>query len=161
MPVLVLVLLLSQLLLLHVVQLFLVGRVVVRVLGGRLVMAHNLIRLIWLLSTHVARHVSVERAIVSVAWLLHRINCPTPILARNLMVLHLLNNLLHVLARALQLGELLLEADVKGLQRDDFLWRGHALDTSEQVVGHVVGNLKNPILLQVDLSHARVLNLID
>ena len=54
-----------------------------------------------------------------------------------------------------------MEADVEGLQRDDFLWWGHALDTSEQVVSHVVGNLKNPILLQVDLSHARVLNLID
>ena len=101
MSVLVLVLLLSKLLLLHVVQLFLVGRVAVRVLSGCLVMAHNLIRLIWLLPTHVAWHVCVERAVVSVPGLLHGINCRTPILARNLMVLHLLNNLLHVLTRAL------------------------------------------------------------
>ena len=78
-----------------------------------------------------------------------------------MVVLHLLNNLLHVLACALQLSELFLKAYVESLKRDDFLRWSHALDTSEQVVSHIVGDLKNPILLQVNLSHVDVLDLID
>ena len=45
------------------------------------------------------------------------------ILSSNLMVLHLLNYLLHVLTCVLQLSELFLEADVEGFKRDDFLGR--------------------------------------
>ena len=78
-----------------------------------------------------------------------------------MMVLHLLNNLLHVLTRALKLRELLLETHVESFQGDDFLGSSHALDTSEQVMSHVVRNLKNAILLQVYLSHVHVLDLID
>lgn len=77
------------------------------------------------------------------------------------MVLHLLNYLLHVLTGALQLGKLLLEADVELLEGDDFLSKWHALDSGEQVVSHIVRHLKNTILLLVNLSHAWVLNLID
>ena len=78
-----------------------------------------------------------------------------------LMVLHLLNNLLHVLTCLLELGELLLEAYVEGFERDDFLGHRHTLDTSEQVVRHIVGSLENVVLLQVDRSQGHVLNLID
>ena len=39
-------------------------------------------------------------------------------------------------------------------------WR-QILDSTEQVVSHVVGNLKNSILLLVDLLHGRVVYFID
>ena len=60
--------------------------------------------------------------------LLHVVN-GAPILATDLLRLHLLNYLLHVLTRVLQLPKLLLEFYVEGLQGDDFLRWGHALDT--------------------------------
>ena len=78
-----------------------------------------------------------------------------------LMVLHLLNNLLHVLTCLLELGELLLEPYVEGFEGDDFLGHRHTLDTSEQVVRHIVGSLENVVLLQVDRPQGHVLNLID
>jgi len=77
------------------------------------------------------------------------------------MVLHLLNYLLHVLTCVLQLGKLFLKPDVEWLELDEFLSLRHALNTCQKVVRHIVGRLKNMILLQVNLSHARVLNLID
>ena len=77
------------------------------------------------------------------------------------MVLRLLNYLLHVLTCALQLVKLLRELLVEGLELDEFLGWFHALDTCEQVVRHIVGGLKNVILLHVDLVHARVLNWLD
>ena len=84
-----------------------------------------------------------------------------PILASDLMVLHLLNYLLHVLTCVLQLRKLLLEPVVEGLEGDHFLGVCHRLDTCQQVVRHVVGSLENVVLLEVDLPHAWVLNLID
>ena len=83
------------------------------------------------------------------------------ILSSNLMVLHLLNYLLHVLTCVLQLCELFLEANVEGLERDDFLGGRHTLYSSEQVVSHIIRSLKHVVLLQINLSHAWVLNLIN
>lgn len=77
------------------------------------------------------------------------------------MVLHLLNYLLHVLTCVLELCELLLEPEVEGFQRNDFLSHGHTLDTSEQVVRDIVRRLENMVLLQIDWSEGHVLNLID
>lgn len=82
------------------------------------------------------------------------------ILATDLIALHLLNNLLHVLTRILQLLELLLEPDVKRLKGDDFLGRSHALDTCEQVVRDIVGSLENVVLLEANLPHVGVHNLV-
>lgn len=84
-------------------------------------MPHNL--LLRLLLANVL-HFSVGKVTSSaVAWLHRHIS------VRNLMVLHLLNYLLHVLTCVLQLCELLLEFQVEGFEGDDFLSRGHALDT--------------------------------
>ena len=83
------------------------------------------------------------------------------ILPSDLMVLHLLNYLLHVLTCVLQLGKLLSELLVEGLEGNYFLGWRHALDSCQQVVSHVVRHLKNAVLLQVNLSHTDVLNLID
>ena len=130
--------------------------VLLRVHGRGLVMAHHLRVLVLLPHVH----------IVSVGWKVigrrsrHTID-GLSILASDLMVLHLLNNLLHVLTCLLELCELLLKSYVEGLQRDDFLSHGHTLDTSEQVVRHIVGCLENVILLQVNWSQGHVLNLID
>lgn len=77
------------------------------------------------------------------------------------MVLHLLNYLLHVLTCVLELCELLLEPEVEGFQRNDFLCYSHTLDTSEQVVRDIVRRLENMVLLQIDWSEGHVLNLID
>ena len=77
------------------------------------------------------------------------------------MVLHLLNYLLHVLTCVLQLRKLFLEPDVEGLERDEFLGWRHALDTCEKVVRHIVGRLENMVLLEVNLAHPWVLDLID
>ena len=77
------------------------------------------------------------------------------------MRLHLLNYLLHVLTRVLQLGKLFLEANVEGLEGDDFLSWCHALDTCQQVMGDIVAHLENAILLEVNLPHARVLDLVN
>jgi len=60
------------------------------------------------------------------------------ILAANLLRLHLLNYLLHVLTCVLQLRKLFLEADVEGFERYYFLGRRHALDTCQQVVRNIV-----------------------
>ena len=86
---------------------------------------------------------------------------PGSIGATDLLLLHLLNYLLHVLTCVLQLLELLLEPDVEGLERDDFLGGRHRLDTCQQVVRHIVAHLKNAVLLKVNLPHALVLNLVD
>lgn len=83
------------------------------------------------------------------------------ILSSNLMVLHLLNYLLHVLTCVLQLCELFLEADVEGFEGDDFLGWRHTLDSGEQVVSNIIRSLKHVVLLQINLSHARVLNLVN
>lgn len=77
------------------------------------------------------------------------------------MVLGLLNYLLHVLTGALQLVKLVSELLVEGLELHEFVLRFHALDTSQQVVRHVVRSLENVVLLHVDLAHARVLNRLD
>ena len=83
------------------------------------------------------------------------------ILPTDLLRLHLLNYLLHVLTRVLQLGKLFLEANVEGLEGDDFLSRCHALDTCQQVMGDIVAHLENAVLLEVNLPHARVLDLVN
>ena len=81
-------------------------------------MTHHLIgpRLL----THTV-HVSI-RGIVSGRRTVHAVDLSS-ILSSNLMVLHLLNYLLHVLTCVLQLCELFLEADVEWFKRDDFLGR--------------------------------------
>ena len=97
-------------------------------IGGLLVMAHHLLLLARSLG-HV-RNVSVLSIVIGgVGRLLHIVDGPS-LLASDLMVLHLLNYLLHVLTGVLQLGKLLLEPDVERLERDDFLGLGHTLDTS-------------------------------
>lgn len=83
------------------------------------------------------------------------------ILGGDLMVLGLLNYLFHVLTRALQLVKLLRELLVEGLELNQFLGAFHALDTSQQVVRHIVGSLENVVLLHVDLVHCLVLNGLD
>ena len=118
-----LLLLLLLLLEVHVVLLAL-GRV-----DRRLeVTAHHLI----LLLAHVVRNVSVLLALSSVivggGGLLHMVDAAA-ILAADLLRLHLLNYLLHVLTCVLQLRKLFLEADVEGLEGNDFLGGRHALDT--------------------------------
>ena len=130
--------------------------VLLSVHGRGLVMAHHLRVRVLLPHVHI---VSVGREVIG-RRSRHTID-GLSILPSNLMVLHLLNNLLHVLTCLLELCELLLKPYVKGFQRDDFLGYGHTLDTSEQVVRHIVGSLENVILLQVDRSQSYVLNLID
>ena len=119
-------------------------------------MAHHLRVLVLLPHVHI---VSVGREVIGRRS--RHASDRLSILASDLMVLHLLNYLLHVLTRLLELGELLLEPYVEGFERDGFLGYGHTLDTSEQVVSHVVGGLENVILLEVDRSEGHVLNLID
>ena len=133
-----------------------VDLVLLSVHGRGLVMAHHLRVLVLLPHVHI---VSVGREVIG-----RRSRHTTDglsILPSDLMVLHLLNNLLHVLTCLLELGELLLKPYVEGLQRDGFLRYRHTLDTSEQVVCHIVGGLENVILLEVDRSQGHVLNLID
>jgi len=120
-------------------------------------MAHHLLLLSLLPHVHI---VSVIWEVIARRSSSHTIDTLS-ILPTNLMVLHLLNYLLHVLTCVLKLCELLLEPYVEGFQRDDFLSRGHALDTSEQVMGDIVGRLKNMVLLEVDWPQGDVLNLID
>ena len=72
------------------------------------------------LLTH-AIHVSVGGEVVGGGRPVHAVDLS--ILSSDLMVLHLLNYLLHVLTCVLQLCELFLEADVEGFKRDDFLGR--------------------------------------
>ena len=130
--------------------------VLLSVHGRGLVMAHHLRVRVLLRHVHI---VSVGREVIG-RRSRHTID-GLSILPSNLMVLHLLNNLLHVLTCLLELGELLLKPYVEGLQRDGFLRDRHTLDTSEQVVCHIVGGLENVILLEVDRSEGHVLNLID
>ena len=85
-------------------------------LGG-LGMAHHLLLVLSLLAdVHI---VSVVCEVIS-ASPSHTVD-PLSILTSDLMVLHLLNYLLHVLTCVLKLCELLLEPQVERLQRDDFL----------------------------------------
>ena len=124
-------------------------------------LAHQLL----LLLAHVRRQLIILltlllRVVIARRRLLQRVyGCS--ILPTDLLRLHLLNYLLHVLTRVLQLGKLFLEANVEGLEGDDFLSRCHALDTCQQVMGDIVAHLENAILLEVNLPHARVLDLVN
>ena len=127
-------------------------------------LTHNFLRLglrgILLLLTQEGHVASViGRKEWATSWL-HAVHALS-ILSSNLMVLHLLNYLLHVLTSVLELCKLLLEPYVEGLKTDDFLWMCHALDTSQKVVRHIVRSLKNVVLLQVNLAHAWVIDLIN
>ena len=92
-------------------------------------LAHQLL----LLLAHVRRQLIILltlllRVVVARRRLLQRVyGCS--ILPTDLLRLHLLNYLLHVLTRVLQLGKLFLEANVERLEGDDFLSGCHALDT--------------------------------
>ena len=124
-------------------------------------LAHQLL----LLLAHVRRQLIILltlllRVVVARRRLLQRVyGCS--ILPTDLLRLHLLNYLLHVLTRVLQLGKLFLEANVERLEGDDFLSGCHALDTCQQVMGDIVAHLENAVLLEVNLPHARVLDLVN
>ena len=74
---------------------------------------------------------------------------------------HLLNDLLHELTGLAQLLELLLEFEVEAAEGDNLVGGGHALDTCEQVVRHVVRRLENVVLFAVSLRVVRVRYFID
>lgn len=125
-------------------------------------LAHQLL----LLLAHVRRQLIILltllllRVVVARRRLLQRVyGCS--ILPTDLLRLHLLNYLLHVLTRVLQLGKLFLEANVERLEGDDFLSRCHALDTCKQVMSDIVAHLENAVLLEVNLPHARILDLVN
>lgn len=126
--------------------------------GGGLVMDHHLL-LLGSRLIHV-RNVTLDWVEAALRILSH-FSSTGSILRRDRVALHLLNYLFHVLTRELQLLEILLKLVVVGLERDNFLGELHTLDTGQQVVRHVVGQLENAVLLRVDLSHARVIDLIE
>lgn len=78
-----------------------------------------------------------------------------------LSAVELHNNLVHEFACFLHLGELVLKVHVEIAQVEHLLPIGHALDSSEQIVRHIVRMLKNVVLLTVNLAHGRVRNLIN
>ena len=77
------------------------------------------------------------------------------------LAVQLHNNLVHKFACFLHLGELVLKVHIEIAQVQHLFAIGHALDTSEQIVCHIVRVLENVILLTVNLAHGRVRNLIN
>ena len=77
------------------------------------------------------------------------------------LAVQLHNNLVHEFACFLHLSKLVLKVHIEIAQMEHLLAIGHALDSSEQIVRHIVRMLKNVVLLTVNLAHGGVRNLIN